>query len=114
MSPQEIAAAARAKSLLAEEAGGVLRVRATNEVRGLPNRARMVVWLPTPNRLAVCFYKESRVPFSTDRFAYGYTLQPPDGATAEKVGAWLDFVAKGFPPDGRPEDLREAIPFEVP
>ena len=81
---------------------------------GLPNRARMKIFSPKPGHTLVFFFKKSLVPYSRDRYSYGgLDLRVPSVAAPEIV-AWLDFLASGFHPDKRPDNLRRAFPYEIP
>lgn len=81
---------------------------------GLPNRARIKIFSPTPGHTLVFFYKKSLVPYSRDRYSYGgIDLRTTEVAQAE-VSEWLAFINSGLHPDKRPTNLRRAFPFEIP
>ena len=85
-----------------------------NEVRGLPNRARLKVFVPKRSEVVFWFYKPSAVPFSVDRFSYGGLLfrgSPPDPSAIE---AALDYLASGLHPEKRPPGMRRAFPYDLP
>jgi hypothetical protein len=91
-----------------------LDCRCGNEVTAGPNRGRLKVWSPRPRVVVAFVYKDSILPFSRDRFAYGaWTLKgaPPP---SEQVHTLLDYVASGLHPEHRPTFLRRALPFTVP
>ena len=81
---------------------------------GIPNRARMKIFSPKPGHTLAFFFKKSLVPYSRDRYSYGgLDLRAPSLA-AQEIAVWLDFLASGFHPDKRPENLRRAFPYEIP
>jgi len=112
-----VAAAAEAASqpFEIETSGvGLELVARTPLPNGLPNRARMKIFSPKPGHTLVFFFKKSLVPYSRDRYSYGgLDLRAPSVA-AQEIAAWLDFLASGFHPDKRPENLRRAFPYEIP
>ncbi len=108
----------------AEASAGPFEVEASSEglelsaraplPNGLPNRARMKVFLPKAGHTLVFFYKKSLVPYSRDRYSYGgLDLRTPQ-VEPQEVTAWLDFLTSGFHPDKRPAKLRRAFPYEIP
>ena len=110
-----VAAGASAEPFEVEAMGAGLEVVArTPLVNGLPNRARMKIFSPKPGHTLVFFFKKSLVPYSRDRYSYGgLDMRTPSVETRE-IAAWLDFLASGFHPDKRPENLRRAFPYEIP
>jgi len=81
---------------------------------GLTNRARMKIFSPKPGHTLAFFFKKSLVPYSRDRYSYGgLDLRAPSLA-AQEIAVWLEFLASGFHPDKRPENLRRAFPYEIP
>jgi hypothetical protein len=105
--------AARPEEFALDPARAGVDVRCANEVRGVPNRARIKAFAPDANVLVVFVYKDSQVPFSDDRFSYGAALlkRGPDPAI---IGAVVDYAVSGVDPDLRPRDLKKTFPYTVP
>jgi hypothetical protein len=80
----------------------------------IPNRARMKIFLPKPGHTLVFFFKKSLVPYSRDRYSYGGFDLRTCSVEPQEIAAWLEFLASGFHPDKRPENLRRAFPYEIP
>lgn len=79
-----------------------------------PNRARIKIFSPRARTAVVFLYKDSQVPFSTDRFAYGMLVakgRPPDREELRQVVA---YALAGLDPRRRPACLKRALPFDVP
>lgn len=91
-----------------------LDIGAGNRVQGKPNRARLKVFCLTERKAAVFFYKPSLLPFSRDRFGYGGRVFDPKTIDENEILQWLDFLAEGMPPDGRPGKLLRGFPYDVP
>lgn len=81
---------------------------------GLPNRARMKIFSPKPGHTLVFFFKKSLVPYSRDRYSYGGLDLRTPSVEPREIASWLEFLASGFHPDKRPENLRRAFPYEIP
>jgi hypothetical protein len=80
------------------------------------NRARLKLWVPKSGTLVAFVYKDSQVPFSTDRFAYGAHIAK-GLAQAVALGdalLLLDYLGSGVHPDFRPESLKRAFPYTIP
>jgi hypothetical protein len=96
-------------------AGAEAEFAALTPVEGRPNRARLLVFTidegPLAGTPAVFFHKQSRIPFSHDRFSYGVCLvhgeNPP-------LGSWIEYAASGFDPGRQPDGLRKAFTFTIP
>jgi hypothetical protein len=98
-----------------ETSGAGLEIVArTSLPDGTPNRARMKIFSPRPGHTLVFFFKKSLVPYSRDRYSYGGLDLRGPSAEPREIAAWLDFIASGFHPDKRPENLRRAFPYEIP
>ena len=78
------------------------------------NRARVKLFAPTPHTGVAFLYKDSQVPFSSDRFAYGALILKGRPASREEGEALVGFLASGFHPELRPPALKRAFPFTVP
>ena len=85
-----------------------------NQVRGVPNRARIKCWSPKEGSLLVWFYKRSALPWSTDRFSYGGVLVGGGAVPAATIDGWLRYQIGGFHPEERPPAVRRSFPFDVP
>lgn len=81
---------------------------------GLPNRARIKVFVHRPGHTLVFFYKRSLVPYSRDRYSYGGIDLRDGEISPQEPTEWVDFVSSGFHPDKRPAKLRRAFPYEIP
>ena len=81
---------------------------------GLPNRARMKVFIHRPGHTLVFFYKKSLVPYSRDRYSYGGVDLGGSELSPQEITEWIAFVSSGFHPDRRPTNLRRAFPYEIP
>jgi hypothetical protein len=88
-------------------------VGCANEVRGVPNRARIKAFAADANVLVAFVYKDSQVPFSDDRFSYGAALLKR-GADPVVLGAVVDWAISGLDPDRRPKELKKTFPYTVP
>ena len=92
--------------------------RPANELQGRPNRAVGLLFQirdgSFQGRRALFFFKESQVPTSRNRFAYGTVVLPNGMPNMDLIEACLDFAASGFHADKRPEALRRAVNFMVP
>jgi hypothetical protein len=88
--------------------------RCDTTVGGLANRARVKVFSPRPGTVVAFLYKDSIVPFSRDRFAYGALILKGRVPTQEEGGALLAYLESGFHPEFRPQSLKRAFPFTVP
>ena len=91
-----------------------LDIGAGNRVQGKPNRARLKVFYLTDRKAAVFFYKPSLLPFSRDRFGYGGRVFDPETIEGYEILQWLDFLAEGMSPNGRPGKLLRGFPYDVP
>ena len=80
---------------------------------GVP-RARVKVFTPRQGTTVAFVYKDSQVPHSTDRFAYGALIIKNRLPTDEDLVGLIEYVASGLHPELRPRDLRRAFPFDVP
>lgn len=79
-----------------------------------PNRARVKVFAPDAATVLAFLYKDSQVPVSTDRFAYGALVvknRLPEPAETDAVIAW---IVSGFHPENRPAGVKRAFPFTIP
>lgn len=91
-----------------------------NEVRGVPNRARLKLFFPgdRDDLVAVVAYKPSQISWSRDRYAYGVLEIPlQDGEAAldpADLEAWIAFQVSGFHPDFRPATLVRQITYDIP
>lgn len=81
---------------------------------GTRSRIRLKVFDPDRNTTVVFVYKDSLVPFSTDRFAYGALVVKNRRLDPASVDRLLDYVASGLHPERRPAELKRAFPFTVP
>ncbi len=81
---------------------------------GLPNRARIKVFIHRPGHTLVFFYKRSLVPYSRDRYSYGGIDLRDSAISPQDIAEWITFVSSGFHPDKRPANLRRAFPYEIP
>jgi hypothetical protein len=92
--------------------------QAEQPVEGRPNRATMKLFRveegPQKGRGVVLFYKQSQVPYSRDRLAYGVCMLDSTGPEPGEVPEWIFFASSGFHPDARPKRLRQAFTFSVP
>jgi hypothetical protein len=82
------------------------------DLRG--GRGRLKLFAPEPTMAVAFFYKPSRLPQSTDRFAYGALVHRRIPPTLEEVQSGLEFLRRGLHPDARPQALRRAFSFDVP
>ena len=93
-------------------------LKAIGELETGPNRARVKLWAPKAGTLAAFLYKDSLVPFSTDRFAYGALILKDPNASEQRVRPLgkelVEFLGTGLHPLHRPRDLKRAFPFTVP
>jgi len=91
-----------------------------NEVKGLPNRARLKLFVPEgrDDLAAVVAYKPSQIAWSRDRYAYGVLEIPlSDGEATlrpEELEAWIAFQVSGFHPGSRPPGLVRQISYDIP
>ncbi len=91
-----------------------------NEVKGLPNRARLKLFVPggRDDLAAVVAYKPSQIAWSRDRYAYGVLEIPLAGGEAAidpaELEAWIAFQVSGFHPDSRPASLVRQISYDIP
>jgi len=81
---------------------------------GGTSRARVKVFEPRVGTTVAFIYKDSLVPFSTDRFAYGALVVKNREPTLEETTSLLEYLASGLHPELRPPSLRRAFPFDVP
>ena len=81
---------------------------------GLPNRARIKVFIHRPGHTLVFFYKRSLVPYSRDRYSYGGIDLRDSAISPQEIAEWITFVSSGFHPDKRPANLHRAFPYEIP
>ncbi len=79
-----------------------------------PNRARLKLFAPEPGVLVAFYYKDSQVPFSTDRFAYGASIHRRNVVEASECAAGIAFLLSGLHPEQRPVGLKRAFPFDIP
>ena len=95
-----------------------IEFRPANELQSRPNRAVGLLFQIAEGsfagRRALFFFKESQVPFSRNRFAYGTVVLPNGTPDAALIDACLDYAASGFHAEQRPEALRRAVTFMVP
>jgi len=95
-----------------------LEFQAEQPVEGRPNRATLKIFRveegPQTGRGVVLFYKQSQVPYSRDRLAYGVCMIDSTGPEPHEIPEWLFFASSGFHPDARPRRLRQAFTFSVP
>jgi len=91
-----------------------------NEVKGLPNRARLKLFVPEGHHdlVAIVAYKPSQISWSRDRYAYGVLEIPvQDGEAAldaAELEAWITFQVSGFHPASRPASLVRQITYDIP
>jgi len=99
------------------EAGG-LEFMSTTEVRGFPNRCRMKIWQPEPEKLMAWFYKPSAVHFSRDRYSLGGVVLETSKVDSGNIGSitdeWLKWLDSGLDPARRPADWESAFPYDIP
>lgn len=81
---------------------------------GLPNRARVKLFMPSANTAAAWFYKDSQVHFSTDRFSYGAVVMKGEPLTDDAVADLVTWIESGLHPERRPKAVRRAFPFTIP
>jgi hypothetical protein len=120
-SPDEPAAAACVAALAQHpatfrwdpERAGVDVAATTDTVRG-PNRARAKVFAPRAGTTCVFLYKDSRLPFSDDRFGYGAMIFKGRPPLSEDLEALLLYLDSGLDPTLRPPALKRAFPFTIP
>jgi hypothetical protein len=93
-------------------AGVDVRCVNTADLRG--GRGRLKLFALEPTTAVAFFYKPSRLPQSTDRFAYGALVHRRMPPTVEEVRSGLEFLRRGLHPDARPQALRRAFSFDVP
>ena len=79
-----------------------------------PNRGRLKVWSPRAGVVVAFVYKDSVLPFSRDRFAYGAWILKSGPPSPDQVETLLDYLASGLHPEQRPPFLRRALPYDVP
>ncbi|MSR75406.1 MAG: hypothetical protein EXS14_08050 [Planctomycetes bacterium] len=79
-----------------------------------PNRARLKLFAPDMGVMVAFFYKESQVPFSTDRFAYGAMIHRRCAPTESECAASVVWMLSGLHPEQRPEGIKRAFPFDIP
>lgn len=91
-----------------------------NTVKGLPNRARLKLFVPDGRNdlVAVVAYKPSQISWSRDRYAYGVLEIPVDDGEAvldsDGLEAWIAFQVSGFHPASRPASLVRQINYDIP
>ena len=78
------------------------------------NRGRVKVFSPARGVTVAFVYKDSQVPSSTDRFAYGALVLKNRRAGDEETVGLIEYLASGLHPDLRPANLRRAFPYDVP
>lgn len=82
------------------------------------NRARLKLWVPRKGVLLAFVYKDSQIPFSRDRFAYGaMEIRSRPGGREDpgsEGGLLLSYVESGLHPDLRPGGLKRAFPYTIP
>ena len=91
-----------------------LDIAPVNTVRGLPNRARLKVFIPKRGEVVFWFYKPSAVPFSVDRFSYGGLLFRGASPDPSEIEAALGYLVSGLHPEKRPPGMRRAFPYDLP
>jgi hypothetical protein len=90
-----------------------LDVRCANSHQGITNRARIKAFTPDANVLVLFLYKDSQVPFSDDRFAYGAAVLKR-GLDQNAASEVVEFALSGLDPARRPRDVKKTIPYTVP
>jgi hypothetical protein len=88
--------------------------RCDTTVGELANRARVKVFATRHGTVVAFLYKDSIVPFSRDRFAYGALILKGRVPTREEGTALLAYLESGLHPEFRPQSLKRAFPFTVP
>ncbi len=91
-----------------------LDVQARNQLDGGPNRARLKLFSPRPGTVVIFLYKDSQIPFSTDRFSYGALVCKGSAPDPAELTATLDYATSGLHPESRPSCLKRALPFTIP
>lgn len=89
-------------------------VRCTNSLAHGTNRARVKIFDLDPHTTVAFFYKDSQVPFSTDRFAYGALVWKQGGSLAVDAKSIVHFLENGLHPESRPANLKRAFSYTVP
>lgn len=77
-------------------------------------RARVKLFTPRQGTTVAFVYKDSQVPHSTDRFAYGAMIVKNRLPADEDTVALMEYLASGLHPESRPNDFKRAFPFDVP
>ncbi|MAG56123.1 MAG: hypothetical protein CMJ83_07520 [Planctomycetes bacterium] len=95
-----------------ERAG--LDCRCERDLETGPNRARIKVFSPRRGTTLAFLYKDSQVPFSTDRFAYGALIVKNRPPTGEECAGLIEYLASGLHPERRPRWVKRAFPFDIP
>jgi hypothetical protein len=80
----------------------------------VPNRARIKVFAPQPGTVLVFLYKDSQVPFSSDRFSYGALVARRNPPTPTDLQAAIAYAVSGLHPEQRPACVKRTFPFSVP
>lgn len=96
-----------------EEHDGILELGPAAEG---PRRCRLKVFRPREGKERLCafFYKRSNLAWSHDRYSYGAVEFRPDRVTEAEIRGWLEWLAGGFDPDGRPPRLKRAVLYTIP
>ena len=118
----EIAAVARFVAALAlsdlrfehDPARAGVDLRCLHHPDGGPPRARVKLFVPREGTTVAFVYKDSQVPHSTDRFAYGALIVKTRLPSDEDAVALIEYLASGLHPEARPRDFKRAFPFDVP
>ena len=79
-----------------------------------PNRVRVKVFSAARGVTLAFVYKDSQVPLSTDRFAYGALVLKNRRASGEELVALIEYLASGLHPELRPAGLKRAFPYDIP
>jgi hypothetical protein len=85
-----------------------------NQVRGVPNRARVKCFSPKEDALLVWFYKRSALSWSRERFSYGGVLLDAKEVSPSTIDGWIRYQVGGFSPEERPPGMRRSFPFDLP
>jgi hypothetical protein len=96
---------------------GGIEMRLLNEVKGMPNRAHLRVFLPNDTKCVLFFHKKSSIPFSRDRFSYGGIVidsRSTGRFDTTDVSEWIDFLESGFQPGLRPKTIKKSFPYTIP
>jgi len=94
-----------------------LEIQFLNDVNEMPNRARLRIYFPVPEKCVLFFFKKSTIPFSRDRFSYGGVVIDARSTGRfhhEDVAEWIDFLSSGLQPGTRPKSLKKSLPYTIP